>query len=191
MRYATMVQPHPDKPPHLVGIGETRDDALAAARVWFRAEFDRTSSKDWPGLIALQDQIAISTEEEFATRTGVGLDEWLARMTTAGVAPATAPATSEEDAWVPLTTHRRDRGSLHFLLYCAFCACIFVGVVATARYGATRLLNRQIDSITNSSYQIGGPMAPAIPTFDADAFWGGNNDPYSFDDTQIDGILAQ
>ena len=96
MRYATMVQPHPDKPPHLVGIGETRDAALAAARVWFRAEFDRTSSKDWPGLIALQDQLTVSTEEEFAARTGVGLDDWLARMAATGVAPATAPASINE-----------------------------------------------------------------------------------------------
>ena len=87
MRYAATIQPHPGQPPLLIGTGETHPEALGAARVWFQKEFDRTSSKEWGRLTALQEQLTISTEEEFAARTGVGLDEWLARMAASGVGP--------------------------------------------------------------------------------------------------------
>jgi len=100
MHYAATIQSHPEKPPLLIGVGETHPEALGAARIWFQKEFDRTSSKDWGRLTALQEQLTISTEEEFASRTGVGLDERLARMAAAGVAPAKAP--KEPEPYRPL-----------------------------------------------------------------------------------------
>src|SRR5262245_59963148 len=106
MRYAATIQLHPDTPPLLIGVGESHPEALAAARAWFQKEFDRTNSKEWSRLSALQAQLAVSTEVEFASRTGVGLDAWLARTAAAGVAPATPLPETEGRPLVPPTPRK-------------------------------------------------------------------------------------
>jgi hypothetical protein len=191
MRYAATIQPKPEKPPLLIGTGETYQEALAAARAWFQKEFDRTSSKEWTRLYALQDQLAVSTEEEFAPRTGVSLDEWLARMAAAGVAPAKALPEPEDRPFVVPTPRQAGASGRDKLVYTALFIVLFAGSLATVKYVGGRLVHREIQAaLSNSGNPIGGPvMAPAIATFDTDDLWGDFYDPSS-QDTEIGGIAG-
>ncbi|HEY7035202.1 MAG TPA: hypothetical protein VH482_27940 [Thermomicrobiales bacterium] len=192
MRYAATIQPHPEKPPLLIGVGETQPEALAAARAWFQQELDHTSSKEWSRIYALQDQLGVASEDEFASRTGVGLDEWLARMAAAGVAPAKAPPVTAHAPLAPPTPRKPGAGGLEKLVYCGLFCALFVGSLATAKYVGGRLVDREIHTaLSNSNNPIGtGPVAaPAIATIDTDDLWGGLYDPDAGGD-QIDGIAG-
>ena len=193
MRHVATIQPHPDKLPQLVGIGESGADALSGARAWFSQEFDRTNSKDWFRLIALQDTLADDTEDEFAAKTGVGLDDWLARMTAAGTTPAKAAPVPAVDANPPLPALKGNNSSQMVVIYCALSVLIFVGILAGVKYGGTRILNREIESISrsNNSFDVGSGPAfdSAIGTIDPDDLWGGlygTMEP----DTSIDGVMG-
>ena len=191
MHYAATIQSHPEKPPLLIGVGETHPEALGAARIWFQKEFDRTSSKDWGRLTALQEQLTISTEEEFASRTGVGLDEWLARMAAAGVAPAKAP--KEPEPYRPLVppSPRSGAGGDQKFVYVALFFVLFSGSFATVRYLSGRLVNHTIEtaiSNSNTGINTGPAFEPAIATFDPDGLWGGD---YELpDDSDIDTVAG-
>jgi len=192
MRYAATIQPHPNKPPLLIGTGETYQEALAAARAWFQAEFDSTSSKEWTRLYALQDQLAVSTEEEFASRTGVPLDDWLARMAAAGVAPARALPEPEGRPLAMPTPRQAGASGRDKLVYAALFCLLFVGSLATVKYVGGRLVNREIHAaLSNNNNPIGtGPvMAPAIATIDPDDLWGDFYGP-SYDDGDTIGGIA-
>jgi hypothetical protein len=182
MRYAAVIRTHPDASPRLVGVGDSRDDALAGARVWFQAQFDKTSHKDWPRLIALQDQLVVATEDELAAQTGSTLDDWLARMSAARIAPATAPpaaasTATSDDLWIPLPRRRED-GSARALVSFVLIAIAIVGVLTTAKYVGGHMLQHELNDIANQDIGVSGPVyAPAIGTFDADALNGGFYDP--------------
>jgi hypothetical protein len=195
MRHAAMIQPKPERPPLLIGLGETRADAMAGARAWFSAEMDRTSSKDWPRLFALQEQLTVYTEDEFPAKTGMGLDDWLAGMSAAGTAPTVASAAAERDAWVPLPTPKGNNSSLLLVVYCALSALIFIGVLAGVKYGGTHILNREIESITNSnnSFDIGsGPSYNSdFETIDPDDLWGDMYGPIDGMGPSIGGVSGQ
>jgi hypothetical protein len=192
MRYAATVQPHPEKPPLLIGVGETQPEALAAARAWFQKEFDRTSSKDWSRLYALQDRLALSTEDEFTARTGVGLDTWLARMAAAGVAPATPLPETEGRPLVPPTPRKPGASGTEKLIYCALVFVLFAGSLGTMRYLGSKLVHHEIQTaLSNKNNPIAGApvAAPAIPTLDTGNLWGGLYDPNTGDD-QINGVAG-
>lgn len=165
---------------------------MAAARAWFQQEFDRTSSREWTRLYALQAQLAVSTEDEFAARTGVGLDEWLARMAAAGVVPAKALPESEGR---PLPMPRPRRGGpsgREKLVYVALVCTLFVGSLATVRYVGGKLVHREINAaLSNGNVPVGNPVAaPAIATIDPKTLWGGLYDPSSGGD-QINGVAGR
>jgi hypothetical protein len=176
MRHAALIQPKPEQPPQLIGLGETWADAMAGARAWFGTEMDRTSSKDWPRLFALQEQLTVYTEDEFAAKTGIALDDWLAHVSATGIAPTMTSAMPVEDAWIPLPAPRSNSNSLPMMVYYTIGALIFISVMAGVRYGGTRILQREIDAITNSNnaFDIGSGPAydSAIATVDPDDFWG-------------------
>ena len=182
MRHAAVIRTHADATPRLVGVGDSRDEALAGARVWFQAQFERTSHKDWPRLIALQDQLVVYTEDELAAQTGSTLDEWLTRMTAAGIAPATAPpvaasTTSPDDGWISPPRPRTDDGARALVSY-VLVGIAIIGVLTTAKYVGGRILQRELNDVANQQIPISGPVyAPAIGTFDPDVLIGGGYDP--------------
>jgi hypothetical protein len=192
MRHAAFVQPKLEQPPLLIGLGESRADAMAGARAWFSAEMDRTSSKDWPRLIALQEQLTIYTEDEFAAKMGVPLDDWLARLSSAGIAPKVVSAAAEEERHLPLPTPKGNNSSLLNLMYYTLGALLFLGVLAGMRYGGTQILRREIDAVTNSSsgFDIGDSVEfEPIGTVDPDDLWGDMYGPLD-SDPAIDGVYG-
>lgn len=87
MRYAAVSQSRSDAPVHVIGIGETMDDALASARAWFDLQFARVGYKEHPHLLSLQHHLCIFDEHDLESKSGMGLDAWLARMRAVGVIP--------------------------------------------------------------------------------------------------------
>ena len=185
MRYAALIQPKPEQLPILIGLGETWGDAMAGARAWFGAEMDRTNSKDWPRLIALQEGLLIYTEDEFRAKIGMPLDDWLAGMTAAGAAPKVATV-AQEVTGAPLPTIKNSgSSSLPMVVYCTLGALLFFGIMAGVRYGGTQLIKRELDSITqsNSGLDIGSGTEydSGIKTVDPDNLWGGMYEPIDMD----------
>jgi hypothetical protein len=191
MRYAATIQPHPEKPLLLIGTGESYQDALAAARAWFQKEFDHTSAKDWTRLYALQDRLAVSTEDEFAARTGIDLDEWLARMAAAGVAPATAPPVTEDQPLVVPGPRRSGGSGVEKLIFTALICLLLAGSLMAVKYAGVRFVDREIESALSKSdnpFGQGPAVAPAVATFDPDSLWRGSFDPSGGD--EIGGIAG-
>jgi hypothetical protein len=181
MRYAAVIRTGPGSAPRLVGVGESRDGALAGARIWFAAQFERTPHRDWPLLIALQDQLAVYTEDEFTARVGSSLADWLSRMSAAGITPPIAPpapvsAAASDESWIPEPRRRNDRGARALVSYLLIAVAI-VGVLTAAKYVGGRMLQRELNEIANGENPVSGPVyAPAIGTFDPDA-WGMTYEP--------------
>jgi hypothetical protein len=132
MRFAAVSQSRPGAPVHVLGVGETMDDAFASARAWFETQFQRASSKDQAHLIALQDHLSVFAEDDLEAKSGLSLDGWLARMRAVGVVPPAVkakPAAPAEvdDIWVdppPLPTDGSGIGLETWVL----AALVFVGV---------------------------------------------------------------
>jgi hypothetical protein len=102
MRYAAVTQSRPEAPVHVVGVGETPEEASASARHWFDGQFKRVRQKEWAHVMALQDHLTVFSEEDLEARSGADLDAWLKRMAAVGVVPVQVkptPAAAEPDVW--------------------------------------------------------------------------------------------
>jgi hypothetical protein len=185
MRHAAVIRSRAEAAPQLVGVGETRDDALAGARIWFQAQFDRTSHKDWPRLIALQDRLTVYAEHELTSETGIGLDEVLERMAAAGFAPSTAPAeptaSASDDAWPTSPPPvRRSDDSTRSVLYSVIFGILLIGFLVAVRYTGGRYFRQDLLELINADQPVMGPVSgPSIGTFDPDDFMIPTYSPWS------------
>ena len=87
MRYVAVSQPTPWSPMEIIGVGETMDEAYSGARAWFENAFDKFGEHRWNELVAMQNNLNAVSETVLHERTGVTLDEWLARLASAGQDP--------------------------------------------------------------------------------------------------------
>jgi hypothetical protein len=89
MRYVAVSQSSPSSPTEIVGVGETMEDAFAGARTWFENAFDKFGDQRWNELVAMQNNLNAVPETVLHEKTGVTLDEWLARLASLGQYPGT------------------------------------------------------------------------------------------------------
>jgi hypothetical protein len=89
MRYVAVSRPNLLSPMEIVGVGETMEEAYAGARAWFERAFDMYGGQKWNELVAMQNNLDAVSEDVLRERTGVTLDEWLARLASVGQAPGT------------------------------------------------------------------------------------------------------
>jgi hypothetical protein len=91
MRYVAVSRTDFTAPVQILGVGETMEEAYAGARDWFDSAFNGVDASDpkWRKLLALQNNLDAVTEDVLFERSGLGLDEWLARMAAIGQRPGT------------------------------------------------------------------------------------------------------
>jgi hypothetical protein len=89
MRYVAVSRADATAPIEILGVGETMDEAYSAARAWFENAFDKFGDLRWNELVAMQNNLNAVPEAVLYDKTGVTLDEWVARLTSIGQPPAT------------------------------------------------------------------------------------------------------
>jgi hypothetical protein len=91
MRYVAVSRPDAAAPIQILGVGESMDDAFAGARAWFDTAFANVDSETrrWRELFAMQNNLDAVPESVLHEKTGVSLDDWLARLASAGLSPGT------------------------------------------------------------------------------------------------------
>jgi len=134
MRYAAVSRLNATSPVHILGVGETLDDARRGAFAWFGTAYEKGLGLNQRSLATLQDRMAILTEDELLAQSGVTLDDWLAEVARRGDAPgnpAAAPvaAPPREGRWSTL------RDDLLLALLALIVVPLVLDVWHVARYG--------------------------------------------------------
>jgi hypothetical protein len=91
MRYVAVSRADISAPLQILGVGETMDEAYAGARAWFDNAFLGVDSGDprWRDLLAMQNNLDAVSEDVLSENSGLGLDDWLARLAAIGQSPGT------------------------------------------------------------------------------------------------------
>jgi hypothetical protein len=87
MRYVAVSQPTPWSAMEIIGVGDSMDEAYSGARAWFENAFDKFGEQRWNELVAMQNNLNAVPETVLHEKTGVTLDEWLARLASTGQSP--------------------------------------------------------------------------------------------------------
>jgi hypothetical protein len=87
MRYVAVSQSTPWSAMEIIGVGDSMDEAYSGARAWFENAFDKFGEQRWNELVAMQNNLNAVPETVLHEKTGVTLDEWLARLASTGQSP--------------------------------------------------------------------------------------------------------
>lgn len=91
MRYVAISQAAIGAPVQILGVGQSMEEAYAGARAWFDTAFNGVDSGDpkWRNLVVMQNNLDAVTEDVLYEKSGLGLDDWLARLAAIGQSPGT------------------------------------------------------------------------------------------------------